>query len=73
LNNGAGDFLPPVTTPASNEVRFSLRDFNNDGKLDIFSAVVAPSPFSEMTTNLTWYLRLTAPASLLPAAACRSF
>jgi hypothetical protein len=50
LNDGAGGFLPP--TPSLNVPRSSflnLRDFNNDGKLDLFF-IVAP----EILLNGDW-------------------
>ncbi len=52
LNNGLGGFLPVTVRPiVSTSIFLTLKDFNNDGKLDLFY-LIAPSFFGTWTSEV---------------------
>jgi hypothetical protein len=56
LNNGAGGFLPATTNPMPDRSFYlNLRDFNNDGKLDLFYLI---SPTSQISGVWSCNVRL---------------
>ncbi len=56
LNNGTGGFLPATTNALdTNSYYLNLRDFNNDGKLDLFYLI---APLSQISGSWTCNVRL---------------